>query len=564
MERFKTFSAVFGSFISLLAVTPASSANPVVVIAKPVGATQTTSDPLTNKDLPFDQLSWVTTHNSYEKINQNLKEIPQQLNDGVRGFMLDLYHQNNYSDRDAVRVCHKKTCYGSFANQLGNEILPFLNNNRNETVTLFLESYVTRDQLQKFFNNFPQLATITFNPDHFPAAAWPTRELMIQRNNRLILFTDDSKLAGIYTVNGRPIRVLFDQHWIVQNRFDTLGLSASSILAAHNFSCPTRWDSLPLSTAKVAPQTGKQWNRLFVMNQFHHGTSTAPDSAKYDNNLTYLMRRTANCGLAPNFIAINNYRNGDTLPYTQALSQGGIYLWEQNNANTAGDTVCVIPRSARTLRFPAAGCENDEARSVSLSGIDKGTRITLFDDASGNREDDHIIIDVTRNIGIHEKVVVGSLEQNRTTDAYRAVYVRNNGLNGKVSRVEVSTTPTDFFDAAIAMYEGNNASQNLDCVVPFHYAHHIQMKGNGFGCSNDEIRSAKILKAKAGTSFTLTGHPDGRFTQGRTDVTVLRDIHEPVVVPSFNRNYQDHNVRVENTHEAIDGKISFGYIWGAK
>ena len=96
------------------------------------------ADPFAQKDLPFDQLSWVTTHNSYEKINQNLQEIPQQLKDGVRGFMLDLYHDDTYAHRDAIRVCHKKICYGSFANQLGNEFLPFLHGNRNEIVTLFL------------------------------------------------------------------------------------------------------------------------------------------------------------------------------------------------------------------------------------------------------------------------------------------------------------------------------------------------------------------------------------------------------------------------------------------
>lgn len=529
-----------------------------------LGTASASANPLEQKDVPFDRLSWVTTHNAYEKINQNLQEIPQQLRDGVRGFMLDLYHDAKFSDREAIRVCHKKICYGSFANQLGNEFLPFLNSNKNELVTLFLETYVTRDQMQKFLDHYPQVADVAFDPDNFPAAAWPTRSQMVTSNNRLIIFTDRSEVAGTYSVRGRTIKVLYDQDWLVQNRWDTLGLVASNILAAHDFSCPTRWSSLPLSTKTVAPRTGKQWNRLFLMNQFHHGTSTAPDSAKYDNNLTYLMRRTNNCGTTPNFIAINNYRNGDTLQYARALSQGGIYLWEKRNASTSGDTVCVIPREARTLRLPAAGCENDEAQSISFSGIDKGTRITLFDSPSGNREDDHLIIDVTRDIGIHEKVVVGSLEQNLTTDAYRARYVRNNGLEGKLSRVEVGATPVDFSDAAIALYKGNNASGSLDCVVPFHYAHNVKMKSNGFGCSNDNIRSAKILKARAGTSFTLTGHPDGRFSQGKTDVTVLRDINEPVVVRGFNRNYQDQNVRVENTKEGIDGKISFGYFWGGQ
>lgn len=523
-----------------------------------------TAHPLAEKDLPFDQLSWVTTHNSYEKINQNLREIPHQLNDGVRGFMLDLYHDDKHSDRDAIRVCHKKICYGSFANQLGNEFLPFLNTHTNEIVTLFLETYVTRDQLHKFLNSFPQVADIAFDPDKFSAGRWPTGGQMAQKNNRLIIFTDRSEVAGTYTVNGRPIKVLFDQDWLVQNHWKTLGAVASNVLAAHDFSCPTRWSSLPLSTAKVNARTGKQWNRLFLMNQFHYATSTIPDSAKYDNNLTYLMRRAANCGTTPNFIGINNYRNGDTLPYTQALSQGGIYLWEKDNANTTGDTVCVIPRRAQTLSLPANGCENDEARSLSLTGINKGTRITLFDSASGNREDDHIIIDVIRDIGISEKVVVGSLERSRSTDAYRAVYIRNNGLAGKVSRIEVKTTPVDFSDAAVAFYEGNNATQNLDCVVPFHYAHHVRMKKNSFGCSNDEIRSAKILKAKAGTEFTLTGHPGGEFKEGRTNVTILRDITTPIVIPSFNRSYQDQNVKVENHSKGIDGLVSFGYFSGSR
>lgn len=546
MNRLQRCAGLFGGLLALLITANA------------------TAHPLAQKDLPFDQLSWVTTHNSYEKINQNLREIPQQLNDGVRGFMLDLYHDDKYPDRDAIRVCHKTICYGSFANQLGNEILPFLNNNGSELVTLFLETYVTRDQLQRFLNSFPQVADVAFDPDDFSASNWPTRRQMAQKNQRLIMFTDKSEVAGSYTVNGRRIKVLFDQDWLVQNHWKTLGAVASSVLATHDFSCPTRWASLPLSTAKVDARTGKQWNRLFLMNQFHYATSTIPDSAKYDNNLTWLMRRTANCGTTPNFIGINNYRNGDTLPYTQALSQGGIYLWEQNNANTEGDTVCVIPRRAQTLKLPANGCENDEARSLSLSGIDKGTRITLLDSANGNREDDHLIIDVIRDISINEKVVIGSLERSLTTDAYRAVYVRNNGLAGKVSRVEVGITPADFSDASIAMYEGNNATQNLDCVVPFHYAHNVKMRSNGFGCSNDEIRSARIIKAKAGTEFTLTGHPDGNFGQGRTHVIVRRDITAPVVIPSFDRSYQDQHVKVTNHSKGIDGKISFGYFYGSR
>ncbi|HXQ99689.1 MAG TPA: hypothetical protein VN798_04805 [Pseudomonas sp.] len=529
-----------------------------------LAASAAIANPFSSRDLRFDQMHWVTTHNAYEKINQNLQELPQQLKDGVRGFMLDLYYKPQYRGANAIRVCHKEAmCYGSFANQLANEFLPFLEQNRNEIVTLFLETYITHDQLQQFLDSYPQVADVAFNPNDFSGTAWPTQRQMIQSNGRLVLFADSSRVAGEYIVKGRPVHVLYDQDWLVQNRWDTLGPVATNVLAAHDFSCPTRWGNLPLSTAKVSPATGKQWNRLFLMNQFHHVTSTTFDSGSYDNNLTYLLRRANNCGRQPNFIGVNNYRNGDLDSYAKALTHGGIYLGEGNNADSKQDAVCVIPRGQRTLRLPSAGCENDEARSLSLSGIDRGTRIKLFDSASGNREDDHVIIDVKRNIGLDERIVIPSFQQTVDNSHYQMVYVRNNGLDGKISRIEVSQTPNDYSDAAIALYEGNNATQNLDCVIPFHTGYTIRMKSNRYGCSNDEIRSARILKAKAGTEFTLTGHPGGNFNQGRTVVEILRNITSPVTIPSFNRSYQNANVRVTNHKQGVDGKISFGYIGGS-
>ncbi|WP_260407337.1 hypothetical protein [Pseudomonas cichorii] len=510
---------------------------------------------------PFDQYHWVTTHNSYEKINQNLAELPRQLNDGVRGFMLDLYTDNK-SGFNRIKVCHKTiACYGPLGNQLKNEFIPFLKNNTSEVVTIFFETYVSRDDMQEVFNAIPELADFSFNPANFDNSGWPTLAAMAQKNNRLIMMTDKREVSGQYRVGSKTITVLFDKDWLTQNKWDTLGAAASNIFAAHNFSCPTRWTDVPLSTQKVASSTGKQWNRLFLMNQFHTVTSTIPDSAKYDNNLTYLMRRATNCGNEPNFIGINNYRNGDAFAYARTLSQGGIYLWEGSDADRKRDTVCAIPSGNRTLLLPTQGCENDEAQSLSLSGVTKGTRITVFDNGGGSREDDYAIIDVKRDIGKKEHVVVPGFEQNRNNADYQIIHVRNNGLNGSISRIEVSRTPGDFSDAAIAFYEGNNLEKNLDCTVPFNRVHNVKMKNNSFGCSNDEFRSARILKAKAGTSFSLVGHPYGDFSQGRTLVTIKRDIKWPVTIRSFNSSYENSDVKVEAS-KSIDGKISFGYFNG--
>jgi hypothetical protein len=139
------------------------------LIAGGVATLLTTSsaiaNPFSTKDLPFDQVYSITTHNAYEKINQNLRELPEQLKDGVRGFMLDLYYDSKYSGGDAIRVCHNSICYGSFANQVTNEFLPFLAQHRNEIVTLFLETYITRSQLQRFLDSYPSASQRRFQPE---------------------------------------------------------------------------------------------------------------------------------------------------------------------------------------------------------------------------------------------------------------------------------------------------------------------------------------------------------------------------------------------------------------
>ncbi|GFM71291.1 hypothetical protein PSCICL_22830 [Pseudomonas cichorii] len=519
------------------------------------------ADNVSGNDKPFDQYYWVTTHNSYEKINQNLAEMPRQLKDGVRGFMLDLYRDEK-PGINRIKVCHKTiACYGPLGNQLKSEFIPFLKNHPTEVVTIFFETYVSRNDVQEVFDALPELADYSFNPANFGAQSWPGLLEMARKNNRLILMTDKREVSGNYTVGSKTVTVLFDQDWVKQNKWDTLGPVASNILAAHDFSCPTRWTSIPLSTGSVAASTGKSWNRLFLMNQFHTVTSTTTDSGKYDNNLTHLMRRTASCGAKPNFVAINNYRSGDAFAYARTLTQGGIYLWEGENADKKRDAVCAIPSGSRTLVLPTLGCENDEAKSMTLSGITKGTRITLYDNPNGRRSDDYAVIDIKRDIGINESVLIPKFDKSRKNADYQMVFASNNNLNGKVSRIEIGRTPSSFSDAAIVLYEGNNATQNIDCTIPLNRSHNVKMKSNSFGCSNDEIRSGMILKAKAGSHFSFYGQPDGKPSQGRTNVTIKRDITWPVVIPSFNRSYENSDVRVEAS-KPIDGKISFGYFNG--
>lgn len=527
-----------------------------------LATTHLQANPIAGANKPFNEYSWVTTHNSYEKINQNLAEMPRQLSDGVRGFMLDLYVDHNKRGAERIKVCHKRepACYGPLFNQLRNEFIPFLRGNPSEVVTIFLENYVKREDLQQVLDALPELADYSFNPDNFSTTRWPTLREMARNNNRLILLADSRDISGNYRVNGKTISVLYDQDWIVQNHWSTLGAVASNIEKAHNWSCPTRWNNLPLNTPRVAESTKKEWPRLFLMNQFHTATSTLPDSAKYDNNLTYLLRRADHCGVTPNFVGVNNYRSGEVNRYTRALSHGGIYLYENTNADKAQDAVCVFPANRGVVNRKANGCENDEAKSMNLSGIAAGTRITLFDHPNGNRNDDYMTIDVKRDIPVTARVLVPNFESDRDTPDYRAIFVRNNGLNGKVSRITIDGDRTSYPGDLVGFYEGNGASQNRVCYIPTNATNRFNLKTHRFGCRNDEIRSAKIFKAKAGTSIWMGGNPNGSANQGATQITVLRDIEFPVIIPSFNRSFQNQYIKVVHTGSNIDGKISFAHV----
>lgn len=80
----------------------------------------------------------------------------------------------------------------------------------------------------------------------------------------------------------------------------------------------------------------------------------------------------------------------------------------------------------------------------------------------------------------------------------------------------------------------------------------------GGRCGNDEVRSAKILKAKAGTLFWVYGNKDQKGNEGWARVEILSDITQPVVVNSFERSHNAAAWRIirGGSKNQLDGKIS--------
>ena len=392
---------------------------------------------ITNFKKRFDQYTWVTAHNGY------LDDMKVQLERGVRGFMLDLHPGNLHGGADAY-ICHTTATSlcdvrknMRFSDALDKIFLPYLRKNPNAVVTLFLENYVNRENLGAALARVPDLASWVYHPVA-GEENWPTLEQMIKANKRLVIFTDSQ--SGVYQINHQQLQLLKDNTWQTQNYWD-LGIT----IFKHDWSCPSRWSGG--YEQQVSANDFRGWNRLFVMNQFHTWGADPLHAASVDNNLTRLERRVdryckeaIGFRKAPNYLAVDFNKTGDVFSYAAALTQGGFYFYEANRANADQDTVGVLPAGANyNFKLPARGCENDEIRSVKLRGVEKGTRIMLFDSKSGSTRDDFVIIDVKKTIGLNtQEVVIDSLEKSSDSEFVRVTSAYKNGLDGKVSTIRIT------------------------------------------------------------------------------------------------------------------------------
>lgn len=518
---------------------------------------------------PFDQYTWVTAHNGY------LDALQPQLQRGVRGFMLDL-HYDFGSAKPTIRMCHRSNGEElcdfsdvSLTEALNNTFLPYLRDNREAVLTLIFESYVTYADMQRTLEAVPGVADYSYDPNQSTDGKWATLQEMISSNKRLVMISSGNT-PGSYPIGDKKVVILRDNSSDVENTYN-LGNTALT----HDWECRSRYGDMALSLRKA----NGALNRLFVLNQFHaFGSSTAHAGDK-DNNLTWLQRRVERyCGeptgwRKPNYLAIDFNQVGDAFRYAAALSQGGLYFYEGNGADRDRDTTCVLPGGQHKdgngveydMKLPSQGCENDEIRSMELEGISAGTRIELYDSPDADRQDDFTIIDVKQSVPMGKRVRVDSLEGSSENFWYRKLAVRNNGMDGKISRIKVRTTPAkeDFSDALIVFHEEVNAQQNIVCSVPFAQDQRFKMGhgNNSYGCDNDEIDSATIIKAKAGSYFSVTGSPEGGFSQGLAEVRVKKDILTPVVIGNFESNFENEFVKVRRCHgHKLGGKISFGYF----
>lgn len=246
---------------------------------------------------PLNEVTFPATHNAnaakeygYSEFTANQSYgITQQLNDGIRGFLLDvMYYQGE------TALCHGLCDLGvtDHVDTL-KEFEVFLKDNPNEVLVFLYQDSISMSDLEQDLIQ-SGLFPMVYSWDQ--ASPWPTLQQLITDNQRLVITTE----------HGTPppewVHHLWDVAWDTPYSFDT----------TEDFSC--------------AHNRGDTKNALFLVNHWLAGEYGLPSEqeATVANTYETLHSRISQCwneaGQRPNFVAVDWYHQGDLIEVVRDLN----------------------------------------------------------------------------------------------------------------------------------------------------------------------------------------------------------------------------------------------------
>ncbi|MFC1888390.1 hypothetical protein ACFL4G_01400 [Thermodesulfobacteriota bacterium] len=247
----------------------------------------------------FDEVAFATTHNAMANAedgwllpNQRYS-ITRQLNDGVRGLMLDIHKWEN-----EIVLCHGcEEWYGHLGGYRPladglTEIRLFLEENPDEVVTIIFESYVSRIDAE---GAFVESGLFDFLHAQSQSVHWPTLGQMAAEDRRVVVLTSDDGLHGSWY---HPV-------W--------------------SFAWETDWSNEYPSDFTCDVNRGHITNDLFILNHFlSRGLTPKRALAKEVNENPFFIGRAMRCfeasGKIPNFVTVDHYDIGDVFHVVNALN----------------------------------------------------------------------------------------------------------------------------------------------------------------------------------------------------------------------------------------------------
>jgi len=244
----------------------------------------------------YNEVAYLTTHNAFNSDQDGLLfpnqtyNIASQLNDGVRGLMIDVYDLFG-----TPTAYHSIFALGTIPlSDIFNDIKTFLDNNPNEIVTIILECYVTANDIEDEINQ-SGLSSYLYTHN----TVWPTLQNMIDNDNRLVIFTDVDDASS-------------SQNWY-HYVWDYAVETHYSVATINDFTCDfNRGDPL---------------NDLFILNHFITDATLGYGLYTESNNVNanpFFINRALDCqnqtNKFPNFVTVDYYELGDGLAVVDQLN----------------------------------------------------------------------------------------------------------------------------------------------------------------------------------------------------------------------------------------------------
>jgi hypothetical protein len=249
-------------------------------------------------DRRYDEVAIVMTHNAMSSeeegwISPNQhRRLWRQLEDGVRGFMLDVY-----VDEGVVSLCHGLCALGRrpLADAL-RDLRIFLDCHPHEVVTIVLEAHASEADVARAFAE-SGLERHVFTPEVAPGpgVAWPTLRALIASGERVIVFTDDTARAYPWQ--------LHSYDWAWENPY--------AARTPTDLSCDE--------------DRGSRDRSLWIFNHFLTAPLASPTLADMINHDPFFTERVAACrgqagGDLPNFVTVDFYDLGDVFAVVDGLN----------------------------------------------------------------------------------------------------------------------------------------------------------------------------------------------------------------------------------------------------